>query len=74
MPNRTTPCSDLDCGQPQGHHAGAPSQGHQAPGNKYVTPPELPISLQASRHIFISGNSRNPFGITWKQTENEPLI
>ena len=24
MPALTAPCSDLDCGQPQGHHAGAP--------------------------------------------------
>ena len=25
-PALKTPCSDLDCGQPQGHHAGAPTQ------------------------------------------------
>ena len=24
MPALIAPCSDLDCGQPQGHHAGAP--------------------------------------------------
>ena len=36
------PCSDLDCGQPQGHHAGALSQRYQAPGNNYVTPPQPP--------------------------------
>ena len=72
-PALITPCSDLDCGQPQGHHAGAPSQRYQTPGNNYVTPPQLPISLQGSRHIFIPGNSQNRFGITWKKTVNEPL-
>ena len=73
MPAPITPCSNLDCGQPQGHHAGE-SQRYQVPGNNYMTPPQLPISLHAIRHIFISGNSRNRFGITWKQTGNEPLI
>ena len=68
------PSSDLDCGQPQGHHAGAPSQRYHAPGNNDVTPPQLPISLHASQHTFISGNSRNFLGITLKQTGNEPLI
>ena len=74
MPAQTTFCSNLDCGQLQGHHAGPPSQRYQAPGNNYVTPPQLPISLHASRQIFISGDSWNRFGITWKQTRNEPLI
>ena len=35
----TTPGSDSCSGQPQGHHAGAPSHQYQAPGNNYVTPP-----------------------------------
>ena len=52
----------------------APSQRYQAPGNNYVTPPQMPISLHASRHIFTSVNSRTRFGITWKQMENVPLI
>ena len=69
MPALTSPCSDLDFGQPQGHHAGAPSQRYQAPGNNYVTPPQLPISFHASRQIFISENSRNRFGIAWKNRE-----
>ena len=64
MPALIAACSDLDCGQPQGHHAGAPSQRCQAPGNNDVTPPQLPISRPASRHIFFSGNSRNRLGIT----------
>ena len=51
-----------------------PSQRFQAPGNNYVTPPQLSISLHASRHIFVSGNSRNHFGITCRQTEIEPLL
>ena len=67
MPAPTTPCSDLDCGQAQGHHAGPPNQRYQAPGNNYVMPLQLPISFHASRHIFISGNSWNCFGITWKK-------
>ena len=54
MPALTAPCSDLDSGQPQGHHAGAPSQRYQAPGNNYVTPLQLSISLHAGRHIFVS--------------------
>ena len=62
----TTPGSDLDWGQPQGHHAGSPSQRYQAYCNNYMTPPQLSISLHASRHIFISGNSRHRFGITCK--------
>ena len=74
MPAPTTLCSDLDCGQPPEHHAGPPSQRYQAPGNNYVTPPQLPFSVHGSRHIFFSGNPRNHFGITWKQTGNEPLI
>ena len=64
MPALMAPCSNLDCGQPQGHHAGAPSQRYQAPGNHYVTPPHMPISPHASRHIFVSGTSRNCLGIT----------
>ena len=36
------PCSDRDCGQPQGHHAGAPSQRYQVPGNNDVTPINCP--------------------------------
>ena len=36
MPALIIPCSDLDCGQPQGHHAVALSQRYQAPGNNYV--------------------------------------
>ena len=54
----------LDCGQPQGHHAGAPSQRYQAPGNNNVTPPPLPISLNASRHFLSTGHSWNRLGIT----------
>ena len=63
-PALTAPCFNLDCGQPQGHHAGPPSQQYQAPGNNNVTPPQLPISLHASRHFFISGYSRNRLEIT----------
>ena len=66
IPALIAPCSDLDCEQPQGHHTRAPSQRYQAPGGNNVTPPQLQISLHASRHIFVSGNSRNRFGITWK--------
>ena len=73
-PSLTTPGSNFDCGQPQGHHAGARSQRYQAPGNNYVTPPQLTISLHSGRWIFISGKSRNCFGITQKQTENTPMI
>ena len=69
-PAPTTPGSDPGSEQPQGHHAGAPSQQYQAPGNNYVTPPQLFITLHASRDIFVSGNSRNLFGITCKQTDN----
>ena len=64
MPALTAPCSELDGGQPQGHHAGARSQRYQAPGNNNVTPPQLPISLHASRHFLSSGHSRNRLGIT----------
>ena len=73
-PAPTTPGSDLDNEQPQGHHAGPLSQRYQAFGNNYLTAPELPISLHADRHTFISENSRNHLGITCKQTENEPLV
>ena len=41
-PALTIPGSNLDCGQPQRHHAGPPSQRYQAPGNNNVTPPQLP--------------------------------
>ena len=64
MPALIAPCSNLDCGQRQEHHAGAPSQRYQAPGNNNVMPPQLPISIHASLHIFVSGNSRNCLGIT----------
>ena len=64
IPALITPCFDRDCGQPEGHHAGAPSQRYQAPGNNNVTPPQMPISLHASRPIFVSGYYRNSLGIT----------
>ena len=64
MPALITPCSNLDCGQPRGHQPGTPSQWYQAPGNNNVTPPQMPISLYASRNIFVSGYSRNLLGIT----------
>ena len=63
MPALTAACFDLDCGQPQRHHAGAPSQRYQAPGNNNVTPPQLPISLNASRHFLSTGHSWNRLGI-----------
>ena len=73
-PAPRAPGSDPHCGQPQRHHAGAPSQRYQATGNNYMTPPQLTISLHAGRYIFIPRNLRNRFGITCKQTQDEPLI
>ena len=51
-----------------------PTQRYQVPGNNYVTPPQLSISIHASRENFFPRNSRNRFGITYKQSGNEPLI
>ena len=64
MPALKARCSEYDCGQPQGYRAGPPSQRYQAPGNNDVTPPQLSISLNASRYFLSSGHSWNRLGIT----------
>ena len=69
-PASTTPGFDLNCIQPQGYRAGAPSQRYQAPGENYVTPLQLSIGPHASQDIFVSRNSRNNFGITCYEPKN----
>ena len=63
MPTLTAPCSNLDCGQPQGHHAGTPqptvpgsrkqqcddpSTAHQS--QRQSTPPQFRTLQESSRH------------------------